>query len=356
MGANTKIEWCDHTFNPWTGCTKVSEGCANCYAEAWSKRSGLVKWGDNGTRRLASAAKWREPLKWNRDAEKAGERRKVFCASLADVFEDRDELDRWRLELMQLIYATPALDWLLLTKRPEFAVEFFTHQNAPGNVWLGTSIENQHTANERIPQLLKVDVAVRFLSIEPLLGPIVLPSFATRDDKCDVDWIIVGGESGYRARPFFVEWARSLKAQCGERTAFFMKQLGANPHSWDELLDLQLAECVLESKGGRWDEWPSDLHDLKVREFPNVKDEVPENCVRLACRCCDREDHDGITSTHLAILEATWHRVTEFQSWKDSVTIWTDEQCLKEGKSNFEWFTHLGLCPECQLAEAILNP
>lgn len=123
MAANSKIEWTDHTFNPWLGCSKISPSCAHCYAEGWAKRSGLVKWGDH-PRRRTSAANWREPLKWNRAAEAAGERRRVFCASLADVFEDREELKPWRYDLWRLIEATPSLDWLLLTKRPENCLAF----------------------------------------------------------------------------------------------------------------------------------------------------------------------------------------------------------------------------------------
>src|ERR1051326_4190826 len=119
MGQDSKIEWTDHTFNPWTGCTKVSPACANCYAEAWAKRTNIVKWGPNAERRRTSESNWRQPLIWDCDAAKAGERKRVFCASLADVFEDRPELEPWRRDLMRLILSTHNLDWLLLTKRPE---------------------------------------------------------------------------------------------------------------------------------------------------------------------------------------------------------------------------------------------
>jgi protein gp37 len=123
MAENSNIEWTHHTFNPWIGCTKVSDGCKNCYAEnLMDKRYGRVKWGPQGTRVRTSEANWKKPLKWNREAEAKGERHRVFCASLADVFEDKPdqpEMEQWRLELLELIIKTPYLDWLLLTKRPE---------------------------------------------------------------------------------------------------------------------------------------------------------------------------------------------------------------------------------------------
>src|SRR5689334_23112101 len=118
MGENSKIEWTHHTFNPWLGCTKVSPACAHCYAEAWAKRTGIVQWGDSAERRRTTESYWRQPLKWNAQAFESLERKRVFCASLADVFEDRPELQTWRKVLFDLIAATPYLDWLLLTKRP----------------------------------------------------------------------------------------------------------------------------------------------------------------------------------------------------------------------------------------------
>jgi protein gp37 len=163
--ALSKIEWTDYTFNPWRGCTKVSDGCKNCYAETWSKRnpSTLGIWGDHGTRVIASESYWNQPHKWNREAAATNTRRKVFCASLADVFEDRPELHEPRVRLFNLMEATPHLDWLLLTKRPAFAREWLfgaCHddrfiEHLP-NFWLGTSVENQTTADERIPLLLQI--------------------------------------------------------------------------------------------------------------------------------------------------------------------------------------------------------
>lgn len=291
MAENTKIEWATHTFNPWRGCTKVSAGCANCYADTQAKRNPgtLGVWGPNGTRVVASEAMWREPLKWNEAAAKAGERHRVFCASMADVFEDwagkvftskgvpfwwcggslsntaipagQEKgwgFTRWatmddiRERLFHLIKDTPCLDWLLLTKRPENVLKM-THdawchpvpghvsQNEgdgrrwkyPPNVWLGTSVEDQKAADERIPHLLKVPAAVRFLSCEPLLGPVDLgleqyesPGwFAHRHEL--IHWVIVGGESGHGARPMHPDWVRFLRNQCqAAGVAFHFKQWG----------------------------------------------------------------------------------------------------------------------------------
>ena len=148
MGKNSRIEWTDHTFNPWWGCTKVSEACKNCYAEAWSKRVGQKVWGPKAERRFFGDRHWLEPVKWNADALAAKTRRRVFCASMADVFEERDSLNVWRSKLWELIEATPQLDWLLLTKRPEFVAGLTRWGDSwPRNVWLGTTVENQDAAD-----------------------------------------------------------------------------------------------------------------------------------------------------------------------------------------------------------------
>ena len=189
MGKNTKIEWATHTFNCWRGCTKVSEGCRNCYAESWSKRNLKVlgEWGPNGTRVIASEAMWREPRKWDRAAKEAGERHRVFCASMADVFEGSETMPKesWpqvrnaRVRLFHLISETPNLDWLLLTKRPQNVMRFCHEERSwsesmPPNCWIGTSVEDQETADARIPHLLEIPARVRFLSMEPLLGEVDL--------------------------------------------------------------------------------------------------------------------------------------------------------------------------------------
>lgn len=245
MGETTGIQWCDHTFNPWLGCTKVAPECKHCYAETWGKRFG-VEWGDRGERRRTSAANWRKPSKWNVDAIQAGERRRVFVASLADVFEDRPELEPWREALWSLIDKCRGLDWLLLTKRPE-NIRSMVHWGPWGDsyswphVWLGTSAGTQATADQNVPHLLRAPAAVRFVSAEPLLGAVDLsdylhgycPACRTLGDFAHsgtcvvrrIDWVIAGAESGPGARPMDEEWARELRAQCEEHCrAFFYKQ------------------------------------------------------------------------------------------------------------------------------------
>jgi protein gp37 len=224
MAKNSNIEWTDHTFNPWIGCTKVSEGCLNCYAEAgdlfrhWTSGG----WGPGKPRHRTSAANWKEPLKWNRAAAIGGRRAKVFCASLADVFDP--EVDRaWRADLWDLIRRCPHLDWQLLTKRPQFISSGLPSDWDSGwpNVWLGTSVENQKRADERVPLLVSVPAIIHFLSVEPLLGPIQFQSLA------GVEWVIVGGESGPAARPVLEPWVIDIQAQCqAGGVKFFFKQWG----------------------------------------------------------------------------------------------------------------------------------
>ena len=297
MAENSKIEWCRHTFNPWIGCTKVSPGCANCYAEAlMDHRYGKAEWGPNGSRNRTSPSNWAKPLRWNRAAEAAGERHRVFCASLADVFERNRFLpDQWRADLFGLIRRCQSLDWLLLTKRPQnvpaMLADVSDRLGVPvdellRNVWLGTSVEDQTWADVRIPHLLAVPAAVRFLSCEPLLGPLDLAS-ALR--KCRIDevsyrdvctglhWVIVGGESGPKARPCRVEWLLDLKDECAAAgVPFFCKQLGSNAEAWMPELRRPghgpfLSNTLRDKKGGDWDEWPEQLSELRVREFPSPK-------------------------------------------------------------------------------------
>jgi len=337
---NTKIEWATHTFNPFEGCAKVSPGCKNCYADAQHslhhsslKQQQGTCWGINAPRMGKSADNWKKPLKWNREAQASGTRARVFCASMADVFENQSELSKSfagqtaqvptgngktrtvtfvdiateRLRLLRLIYDTPHLDWLLLTKRPENIVPALGEAHSaidpgadctgpdaefsswvyrwfvgypPANVWLGTSVENQEQADARIPHLLAAPAAVRFLSCEPLLGPVDLSKWMppgrvrARCSRCGyytekepgckgycngkpcdglvcpgcnqkhgwsgshrgngrpngqpLSWVIVGGESGPRARPMHPEWAQNLRDQCQEAgVAFFFKQWGS---------------------------------------------------------------------------------------------------------------------------------
>lgn len=324
MAENSKIEWTDHTFNPWIGCAKVHEGCRNCYAEVdMDKRRGRVKWGPSGTRSKTSDDYWKQPERWNREAERDGVRRRVFCASLADVFEDwqgpiqisdgtdamtEGEPGKWRWarmedlrrDLFNLIDSTPALDWLLLTKRPENvrliwpensvnSQEQADDRNERGefyrrNVWIGTSISNQESADKQIPALAKCrDLAhVLFLSAEPLLEKFVLHNPCQRCGhlntlelrRCQgceaklgpfpIDWLIAGGESGPRARVCDVEWIRFLVHQCEfYGVAPFVKQLGARPFDSRSSHSFNLAD----PKGSNWNEWPDAL---RIRKFPEV--------------------------------------------------------------------------------------
>jgi protein gp37 len=256
MGADTKIEWATHTFNPWTGCQKVSPACDHCYAEAQAKRAPATfgGWGPHAERKRTSASYWRQPLLWNKRAAKDGTRPRVFCASMADVF-DNAVPQEWREDLWRLVDATPHLDWLLLTKRPQLIMNRLPIDWKGGrpNVWLGTTVENQAEADRRIPHLLAVTAAKRFLSMEPLLGPVdiawalghpigVAAGFLQRgsfspgiETLRPLDWIIAGGESGPKARPSHPDWFRSLRDQCQSAcVSFFFKQ-------WGEWIDHETA-------------------------------------------------------------------------------------------------------------------
>lgn len=316
MGENSKIEWTDHTFNPWRGCTKVAEGCAHCYADAQAKRNPgtLGIWGPTGTRVVASEAGWPMPRKWNDHAEclrtfdcNAGDhgdvcpqknRPRIFCASMADVFEDWNgaltdssgqrvafntytmqmkgvgrDLDkcplqgwRWatiadvRRRLLALIDATPNLDWLLLTKRPQNIPNMWPLELIDGtasmygirkraNVWLGTSIAC-HADLANIEQLRRCrDLAsVLFLSVEPLIEDV------GAIDVTGIDWVIVGGESGHHARPMHPDWARSVRDQCqAAGVPFLFKQ-------WGEWLPMDEAGPWCEGKPEQL-LWPGAIND-----------------------------------------------------------------------------------------------
>lgn len=244
MGEVTNIVWCHHTWNPWWGCFKVAPECKNCYAETLSKTYGKQVWGPASTtsRWLLSENNWKKPLKWDKNAQGAGERRRVFCASMADVFEDHPDLDASRERVWSVIEQTPHLDWLLLTKRPENIMKMVPWSVFPRNVWVGTSVGTQQRAEEYIDYLLEVPAVVRFLSVEPQLEAVDLRRWLP-----SLQWIICGGESGPRHRPFNPDWARSLRDQCLEYgVPFLFKQHGGRTHdSGGRLLD-----------GRTWDEFP----------------------------------------------------------------------------------------------------
>ena len=271
MAEVTGIAWCDCTFNPWVGCTKVSSGCDHCYAEALDSRFGGGHWGPHAERRRTSPANWNQVRRWNRQAATDGVRRRVFCASLADVFDNQIDAT-WRGDLWNLIHDCDHLDWLLLTKRPQNIRVMLPPDWGEGwpNVWLGTSVENQTEADRRIPHLLGVPAAVRFLSCEPLLSELdirwsmvddcfrIASSLLMRgvfspgaETLGPIDWVIVGGESGPGARPMQEEWAQSLRDQCAAaRVAFFMKQMGG-----------------ARNKRGEIEDFPETL---RVRGWPNA--------------------------------------------------------------------------------------
>lgn len=282
MSENSKIEWTDHTFNPWEGCQKVGPGCDHCYAETRNARFGggvAVNWGPGAPRRRTSPANWRKPLAWNaRHKEffaEHGRRQRVFCASLADVFDNAVD-PAWRADLLQLVADTPNLDWLLLTKRIgnahamlDDALSELSHgitkwADAPWpNVWLSATVVNQAEADRDIPKLLDVPARVRFLSMEPLLGPVNLAQAgalwadlngnvidAVSAGLRGIDWVIVGGESDTGARPMHPDWARSLRDQCAAAgVPYLMKQMGGE-----------------RDKRGSLEDLPTDL---RIREFPN---------------------------------------------------------------------------------------
>ncbi len=329
MAQNSEIEWCDHTFSPWHGCTKVGPGCDHCYAESMNNRFKGGNWGPGAPRRRTSEANWKLPLRWNKiaklgrfvecdvcglreirkrddalppgglaccsnpdctalpESESFSVRPRVFCASMADVF-DNEVNPSWRADLFRLINATPNLDWLILTKRIGNAVQMINqalndgHLRTSGSmpwpwshVWLGATVVNQEEADRDIPKLLEVPAAVRFLSMEPLLGPVDLTEWLYRGDhgladqdplaaamlgmgvesgnawvRPGIDWVITGGESGPGARPMHPDWVRSIRDQCqAAGVPFFMKQ-------------------ITNDKGQKipMDQWSQDL---RIQEYPN---------------------------------------------------------------------------------------
>lgn len=300
MGQNSGISWTDHTFNPWWGCAKISAGCNHCYAEGLAVgRMKLPIWGAGRERRMFGDKHWNEPVRWNAAAEKSGVRARVFCASMADVFENyqgpsAERVTEARERLWALIEGTPWLDWLLLTKRPEnirLMVPLRWGSNSfPKNLWLGCTVENQEMAEQRLPHLLSIPSTVRFVSYEPALGPVVFTELRT-DDTCEecgevvlhnalsfgdvrcgcgmetttlhrLDWIIVGGESGNGARPFNPAWANETVISCQKAgVPVFVKQMGSNPI----LRDGSGWGPIKARKGDNLAEWSAQL---RVQEFP----------------------------------------------------------------------------------------
>lgn len=312
MSENTKIEWCDHTFNPWIGCAKVSPGCANCYAEREDDRFGWTPegWGKGKPRKRTSVANWVKVEKWNRIAgadllaashilrdEKAGDhnvawakavhRPRVFVASLSDWLDPEVPIE-WLADLLDLVRRCPHVDFLMLTKRLElffsrlekahhFVFHNWSHYRdqprgeasawmanwlhgwQPANVWIGTSVEDQQRAEERIPALLKIPARVRFLSCEPLLGPV--DAFVLRNSGIghvhvakNIHWVICGGESGSYARPMHPDWARSLRDQCqAAGVPFLFKQWGEHDHCGKRVGKAKAGRML---NGREWNQFP----------------------------------------------------------------------------------------------------
>ena len=321
MSANTKIEWADHTFNPWEGCQKISPGCDHCYAEARDARFAggtAVHWGPGAPRRRTSPANWRKPLQWNSQADhffkcadcpmrwhahsEAGRvcpacgsrnylnaRQRVFCASLADVFDN--EVDpQWRVDLWALMEATPNLDWLVLTKRIGIVRPWIALYGTPANMWLGITVVNQTEANRDIPKLMGIPAAKRFVSLEPLLGPIdlqsiqldqrVLKDAIKNPAHYKLDWVIAGGESGPNARPAHPDWFRSLRDQCqANGVAFLFKQ-------WGEWVDF-------EQMSTAW--WNSRTYAQRIALERVYLDGLLMNRIgkKAAGRQLDGVEHDG---------------------------------------------------------------
>ena len=258
MGEVTHISWADHTFNPWVGCMKVGPACDGCYAEnLMDTRFGRVQWGAPGagvgTRERTSAGNWSKPRAWDRKAKADGTRPFVFCASLADVF-DNAVPNKWREDLFDLIHMTPHLTWLLLTKRPGNILTAWGNAMREGREWpsnaaIGCTVVNQDEADRDVPILLeakaKLSPAFAFLSMEPLLGPVDLTALNETDGVGSyrwsalelgagpwrrLDWVITGGETDqgtHMARPQHPDWFRSLRDQCAAAgVAFHHKQNG----------------------------------------------------------------------------------------------------------------------------------
>jgi protein gp37 len=330
MAENSKIEWTDHTFNPWIGCTKVSPGCDNCYAKAnFDDRKHRAKWGPGQPRSRTKT--WGDPVKWNaRHAEffaQHGRRQRVFCASLADVF-DNEVPAAWRQELVSLIVRTPNLDWLLLTKRIGNARRMLSDASmhdgllltandeykAPPNLWLGATIVNQEEADRDIPKLLSTPAAVRFLSVEPMLGPIDLfwpetlwpdgPRMCCGGHECGcmgqpidpwllygINWVIVGGESGSGARPMHPDWARDLRDQCkAAGVPFLFKQWG----EWTPGENVERQRGTVDTAFLWDDEW--QIHPLNLATDGGHIDDQPDLYrvgKKAAGRLLDGVTHDG---------------------------------------------------------------
>lgn len=279
---NSLIQWTDHTFNPWIGCTKVAPECKNCYAETlMDKRWGKVRWGKGQPRQRTSAANWRQPYLWNREAAESNVRKRVFCASLSDWLDEEVPIE-WLADLLKVVHECQNLDWLLLTKRPQnwndrihkaFQQDVtgdldwlspWLDGDKPENIWIGVS------AGAGFSLSLQIPARIHFLSCEPMLRFLDMENVRT----AEFDWIIFGGESGSGARALDVDWIRSGLDFCRRNAiAPFVKQLGARPCVVSDYTPSDSREVekvttwlnLRDSHGGDMSEWPAEL---RVREFP----------------------------------------------------------------------------------------
>jgi protein gp37 len=298
MGARSKIEWTDSTFNPWVGCTKITRAgraasaCDFCYAEKWAKRSGQVAWG-NHPRRRTTDTYWRGPVTWNEQGKsfqaKHGRRQRVFCASLADIFDNQVD-PSWRADLFELIRACDQLDWQLLTKRPQNIRKMLPRDwgNGYANVWLGTTTEDARAYQQRLPHLLNVPSVVHFVSYEPAIGPLGQMDI----DGLFPDWLIIGGESGVRSdliRHTNPQWVRDVISECQRLgIAPFLKQWGTyknNPHVVEDAHTVEHAARFDPPENGKGG---GKLDGHFWREFP-----ANGNKMKTPVAIMQRRDHDG---------------------------------------------------------------
>lgn len=289
MAENSKIQWCTHTMNFWTGCQKVSSACDLCYAETWAKRAGR----DFNVRIRTTPDNWKKPFRWHQDSKETS-REQVFTNSLADFFDNQVD-QKWRDDAYDVIAQCSGLDWLILTKRPQNIPRMAPPEmlHWPRHVWIGASAGTRVEFDRNVRHLREIAPKVRFLSLEPLLEDL------GQIDLAGIHWVIVGGESGgkNKARACWVPSVRSIVRQCNrQKVPVFVKQLGSNvqdrndagfdgcePDSWPDMdpFDIEhdldgtldgyqgapVRVHLKDKKGGDMSEWPSDL---RVREMPNV--------------------------------------------------------------------------------------
>lgn len=244
------------TFNSHWGCVEQSAECDNCYARQLSRQWGFDIWGKDKPRRLFGDKHFQQLYSYNAEAKKVGANLKVFCNSMSDLFENHPDVKEAREKLFSIIDDTQNLNYLLLTKLPGWINRMKPDRFQP-NVWYGTTVGIEDS-KWRIKRLKKVIAAVRFLSIEPLLGP--LPNL----DLQGIDWVIIGGESGHKCREMKIEWVEDIINQCEKANVpVFVKQLGTKLSK-----ELKLKHYM----GGDMDEWPDSLSHFKIRQFPKGLD------------------------------------------------------------------------------------